>query len=165
MSKLATTILVAALCLLAAMGGLLAAHTQLAHEDFEENITVSKEGTTTSTVEIHDLALLPATSRTYTVHLRCKASGTYRVSLAYEEKANGGLKPFVNVTVKAGDEIMWNGTLQALLNGKTIPGFSAELQAEDPFDVQVIYEMPQEVGNEAKDTFADFDVHFTIEKE
>ncbi len=165
MSKLATTILVAALCLLAVMGGLLAAHVQMAHEDFEENITVSKEGTTTSTVAVHDLALLPAASRTYTVHLRCKASGTYRILLSYEEKANGGLKPFVNVTVRADGEIVWNGTLQELLDGNTCPTFSGELQEKDSFDVQITYDMPQEIGNEAKDTFADFDVHFTIEKE
>lgn len=165
MSKLATAGLVVALCLLAAMGGLLAAYTQLAHEDFEENITVSKEGTTTSTVAVHDLALLPAASRTYTVHLRCKASGTYRVSLVYEEKENGGLKPFVNVTLKAKDEIVWNGTLQALLDSDVNLNFLAELQAEDAYDVQITYDMPQEIGNEAKDTFADFDVHFTIEKE
>lgn len=165
MSKHAITVLIVALCILAVMGGLLAAYTQLAHEDFEENITVSKEGRTTSTVEVNNLVLYPATSRTYTVHLRCKASGTYHISLSYEEKNNGGLKPFVNVTVKAGGQTQWSGTLEDLLAGNATPTFSGELQEKDSFDVQIIYEMPGEVGNEAQDTFADFDVHFTIEKE
>lgn len=165
MSKLAIRILIAALCVLATMGGILAAYVQMAHEDFEENITLSKEGATHQTLSVQNLTLYPATSRTYTVHLRCKASGTYRILLDYEEKNDGGLKPFVDVTVRVGGRDAWRGTLAELLDGEVIPTLTGELQAKESFDVQVVYTMPEQVGNEAQDTFSDFDIHFIIEKE
>ena len=139
--------------------------TQIAHEEFEENITLSKEGATNATLCVQNLTLCPSTSRTYTVHLKCKASGTYRILLDYEEKNDGGLKPFVNVTVRVGGEDAWQGTLAELLDGQTVPTLTGELQAKEPFDVQVIYTMPEQVGNEAQDTFSDFEIHFIIEKE
>ena len=160
MSRLGITVLIVSLCVLAATGGLLAANTQIAHEEFEENITLSKEGATNATLCVQNLTLCPSTSRTYTVHLKCKASGTYRILLDYEEKNDGGLKPFVNVTVRVGGEDAWQGTLAELLDGQTVPTLTGELQAKEPFDVQVIYTMPEQVGNEAQDTFSDFEIHF-----
>lgn len=165
MSKLGITVLVVALCVLAATGILLAANTQMAHEDFEENITVSKEGTTTDTVEVNNLSLYPTDSRAYTVHLKCKASGTYGILLDFEEKRDGGLKPYVDVTIKADGKTVFVGQLAALLSGESTPQFSGELSGERPFDIEIIYTMPREVGNEAQNAFADFNVNLTIEKE
>ncbi len=135
-----------------------------AKEDFPENITVSEDGVTESILAVRDLKLCPTESKEYSVNLVCAASGSYHISLDYEEKKNGGMKPFVDVTVKFNGEVVYEGELAALLDSGELIQFEGELHAEEPLVVSICYLMPYDVGNEAQGTYADFDIHLKIEK-
>jgi hypothetical protein len=134
-------------------------------QDFEDNIKVSEDGVTESVQQVRDLKLNPTESKEYRVDLVCAASGSYYIYIDYEEKEDGGMKPFVEVTVKLGDEVVYEGSLAALLEDGCEPiQLEGELHAEEPLPITVCYLMPRDVGNEAQGTYADFDLHLKIEK-
>lgn len=164
MKNRSLNMLITALCLLGILSVILAVFIQHAHDEFEENITVSAEGVTEKILPVRDLKLNPTESKEYSVNLVCAASGLYDICLDYEELEDGGMKPFVNVTVKANNEIVYEGGLAALLNGDEVIQFEGSLYATKPLVISVCYLMPYEIGNEAQGTHANFDVHLKIQK-
>lgn len=156
--------LIVGLLLLVAMSVVLVVFIEYAHDVFDDNITVSSDGVTTSVKAVRDLRLTPTQSKTYSVNLVCEASGDYYIFLDYEETADGGMKRFVNVTVRLGDEVVYEGDLATLLDTDKVIEFEGTLEADDPLPVDITYEMPYETGNEAQGTSSDFNVKFTIKK-
>ena len=156
--------LIVGLLLLGLMAVMLIVFLGKAKEDFPKNITVSENGVTESVLAIRDLKLNPTESKEYSVNLLCAASGSYHIYLDYEEKADGGMKPFIDVIVKFDDEVVYEGELSALLDGDEVIQFEGELHETEPLVVSICYLMPYDIGNEAQGTYADFDIHLKIEK-
>ena len=156
--------MIVAFVLLALMSVMIITFIEDTHDNFEKNITVDADGVTEEVVAVRELMLLPTESKEYSINLVCAASGAYRIFLDYEEKADGGMKPFVDVVVKSDDKVVYSGNLAELIDGKRTVEFEGELFAKDPLVVTVCYEMPGGVGNEAQGTFADFDVRLKIKK-
>ncbi len=165
MKNKSINILIVSLLLLGIIAVMLIVFLGKAKEDFPENITVSEDGVTESILAVRDLKLNPTESKEYSVNLVCAASGSYHIYLDYEEKEDGGMKSFVDVTVKFDGKVVYEGDLAALLGdeGELIQ-FEGELHAEEPLVVSICYLMPYDVGNEAQGTYADFDIHLKIEK-
>ena len=117
------------------------------------------------TVSISGLALAPGDEREYSFDLKCRDSGKYQVSIELLEKADGGLKEFINVRVFLGDELVFSGNLSEVM------GDSEVLLKEHTFgresvELRIVYDMPLEVGNEAMGKYADFDMTLLLsEKE
>lgn len=164
MKKRSIYILIASLLMLGIMAVMLIVFLGKAKEDFPDSITVSENGVTESVMTVRDLKLNPTESKEYSINLVCEASGSYYVTLDYEEKADGGMKPFVDVTVKLDGQVIYEGQLLSLLDGDELIGFEAELHRKNPVKISVVYTMPYEVGNEAQGTYSDFDIIITIEK-
>ena len=156
--------LIIALLLLGSIAFSLIAFLTKVKEDFQENITVSESGVTEKAVKVRNLSLNPTDSREYSINLVCEASGKYLVSIEYDEKDDGGMKEFVNVTIKANDDMVYEGTLIDLIDNAPTVEFEGELYAKDPVVITINYAMPYEVGNEAEGTSADFDVIVKIAK-
>ena len=164
MKNRSLNILITALCLVGIMAVILAVFIEHVHEEFEEKITVSAEGVTETVLPVRDLKLNPTESKEYSVNLVCAASGSYNVFLDYVELEDGGMKPFVNVTVKADGAVVYEGGLAALLDGNEVVQFESNLFAVKPCVITICYLMPYEIGNEAQGTYANFDVHLKIVK-
>ena len=137
---------------------------EYAHDVFPENITVSADGETTSTLPVRDLQLIPTEAREYSVNLVCEASGDYDVFLDFTETSDGQMKHFVDVTVRLNGEQVYKGKLSELLDGEKIIEFECTLEADDPNVITFSYLMPHDTGNEAMGTYADFDTKLTIKK-
>ncbi len=164
MKSKSISILSVAIGLLGIIAVMLIVFVEQAHDDFEKGITVSAEGVTTETLEVRDLTLNPTETREYEVNLTCPASGSFDISLVFEEVIDGGMKQFVDVTVSLGDTEVYRGRLSELIASGTAVSFEGELLAEEPLVLSVSYTMPRDVGNEAQGTYAEFDVHLTVEK-
>lgn len=164
MKNRSINMLITALLLLGAISVTLVFFLWKAEENFPKNIRVRQDGITEDILPVRDLHLNPTESKEYSVDLVCDASGAYYITLDYEELENGGMKHFVNVTVKADNEVIYEGPLAALLDSDKILQFEGNLFATKPLTVSICYLMPYEVGNEAQGTYADFDVHIKIEK-
>ena len=167
MKNRSVNILIVALLLLALMSVMILVFLEKAHDDFPKDITVVEDGVTESLLPIRDLKLNPTESKEYSVNLYCAASGSYYIYLDYEETEDGGMKHFVDVTVKANDTVVYEGKLDKLIDDPNeIIQFEGELNAKskDPFVISITYLMPREIGNEAQGTYSDFDIHLTIKK-
>ena len=164
MKNRSINILITAFVLLGILAFSLAIFIQWAHEVFRDGITVSENGVTESVIKVRDLKLNPTESKEYSVNLVCEATGSYFITIDYTETEDGGMKDFVNVKVRCNDEVVYEGSLAALINTDEVIEFEGELDAEDPLPVYITYEMPKDVGNEAQGTFSDFDITFKIKK-
>ena len=156
--------LITAMILIIVFSVMLAVFLAMAHDEFDDNITVTVDGVTEKTLKVRDLRLSPTEKKEYVVGVFCSASGGYDISLTYVETLDGGMKPFVNVWVECEGVRVYEGTLVDLLDGGTVIRFAGELEAKDPLPITFCYEMPYEIGNEAQGTSADFDIKLKIEK-
>ncbi len=164
MKNKSINILIVAFVLLSLLAVVLIVFIKDTREGFEENITVSADGVTETTLEVRDLTLVPTDKKEYSVNLVCAATGTYDVSLSYDETLDGGMKNFVNVLVTYDNKLAYDGRLVDLIDNSHIIEFECELTAKTPVVVKISYEMPYEVGNEAQNTYADFDVKLKLVK-
>ena len=135
-----------------------------ADRSFEGDITVNEYGVTETVIPIRDLTLTPGVQKDYDVNVFCKATGSYHVTIDYEEKVNGGMKYFVNVRILADGEQIYQGPLTELIDNELTLIFDAELDDKRPTILTFIYEMPVETGNEAQGAFSDFDITVKIKK-
>jgi hypothetical protein len=164
MKNRSINILITAFVLLGILAFSLAIFIQWAHESFADGITVSENGVTESVLKVRDLRLNPTESKEYSVKLICEATGSYLITLDYNETSDGGMKRFVNVKVKCGGEVVYEGPLAPLLDSDYAIEFEGELDSEEPLPICITYDMPRDVGNEAQGTFSDFDVTLKIKK-
>ena len=151
------------LCLIAIMLMLL---LNRAHENFDEDVTVTVNEFTTSSVPVRNLYLTPGDKKEYKVGVLCEASGHYYLFLDYEEEHDGGMKHFVNVEIwcEGIDEVVYEGPLTDLLDGEEIVTLDGDLNSRDPLEIKIYYQMPITTGNEAKGTSADFNINLSIKK-
>lgn len=165
MKNRSANILIFAMLFIGIMATMLIIFLADAKEKFPEEITVVEDGVTESILPIRDLMLNPTESREYSVNLFCRASGGYYIYLDFEETEDGGMKPFVDVTVKVDGEVLYEGKLDALLAPDAAAvECEAELYADEPRVFTVTYTMPRDVGNEAQGTYSDFDLNLKIKK-
>lgn len=164
MKNKSVNILIFSLLLLGIMAVMLIVFIDKAHDDFKEDIKVSADGVTEETLTVRELKLNPTEKKEYEIRLTCQASGSFYIFLDYEESDDGGMKPYVDVTVRCSDTVVYEGKLSELLDNDKIIEFEETLDSTEPLPVTICYEMPYYVGNEAQGTYADFDIHLKIEK-
>lgn len=156
--------LIISFLVIAAFAVMLIIYVGNAKTTFSENIKVSQDGLTEDVIAVRDLRLNPTESKEYSVNLVCAASGTFAFDLNFIEKIDGGLKPFINVTITADGNVVYQGTLEDLINNGLTVSFKGELHAKEPLVLTFHYEMPREIGNEAQGTYSDFDINIKVEK-
>lgn len=164
MKNSSINILIVSMILFALMAIMLSVFLEEAHDDFKETVTVNDAGVTEETLNVRGLSLVPGQEQDYEIGLRCKASGKYFISFEFVEKVDGGMKEFVYLTINSGDTSVYSGELAALIDTDVYIGFDGYLDADDPLTIQITYSMPIDIGNEARNTFADFDIHLKIKK-
>lgn len=113
------------------------------------------------TVSVQGLALIPGDTREYSFDLKCRDSGKYQVALKLKEKADGGLKEFVDVSVVLDGNRILSGKLSEVMNTASMVLRDYEFGRES-VDLVITYSMPDFVGNEAMGTHADFDIQLLI---
>ena len=163
MKEKSINILLVAMVLLSLLAVMMIMFLYRADLKFEDSITVNENGVTTSVLEVKDLTLTPGASRDYHVNLVCDATGLYHIYIDYEEVHNGGMKSFVNVRIMFGEQELYYGGLNSLLDGEVV-AFDGMLDHAEPLTLSFYYEMPLETGNEAMGTSAYFDIKLTIRK-
>ena len=145
-------------CLMVIVGFVIWAFTDNFFKDPE--LEFDSEGIS-ETVSINGLAMIPGDVREYSFDLKCRESGEYSVGLKLIEKADGGLKKFVDVSVFLdGNEIL-SGKLSDVMGTASTVLKDYEFGRES-VDLVITYSMPSEVGNEAMGTHADFDLQLLI---
>ena len=134
-------------------------------EKFNENIVIEGSGVTTESLDVSLEGFYPGKSQDYTIKINCPTDGEYKFTLSFNEAADGLLKNYLDVCVFVGNEQVAQVTpLKDYLSGSVVE-FTSELRAKEATIIKIQYTMPQSVGNEAKNTTANFSVQTIIENE
>ena len=115
----------------------------------------------TEAIGFSDLSLVPGDSREYRVRLTASPAGNYDIKLSFAEEMDKGLKNFVHVKLIADDVVLCDQLLaDAFKNDELV--MPVDLRKEKYADLTIVYYMPIEVGNEAKNVEAIFSLLFTL---
>ena len=125
-------------------------------DDIELKITVNES----KKIEFDQIMLIPGESFERKVVLRSDLSGDYDLSFDFTEDEEGLLKNFIYIKVTVNGETICDKLLSELIkeDGRVI---SVYLSRSTNCDVVITCYMPEETGNEAEGTFADFALNIT----
>lgn len=118
-------------------------------------VIINEEKTTEVNVTLSDF--LPGDSKSYTIQMKNGEEEPISVVMSFEKKETDSLAPFMDVEIRVGGEKISEGKLEEYLNGKTVT-LSNALAVAATCEVEVIYSMGIEVGDEAQNTTADFNI-------
>lgn len=114
-------------------------------------------------VSFENLSMIPGEPVNYTLVLEDELSENYHVCLQFverEEAEETTLKFFTDVTIEVDGEVLCNQSLDQLFKGEQID-FVVALSQEDKKEISICYYMPEDVGNEAQNAKAEFDLLVT----
>lgn len=114
------------------------------------------------TVPFEKLGLVPGDSVTYDLYLSTTDGPTKSVYLEFYEVQDSPLKDFVRVRILVNDEELCDELLGDLMDSGKID-FNMDLSVGDECKVTLVYYMPIEVGNEAANAEAWFDLCITAQ--
>lgn len=114
----------------------------------------------TEAVEFKDLALIPGDTKEYQIKLIGSPAEQYNVKIVFAEEEEKTLKKFLYVKIIADDIVICDQLLADAFegNGLILP---VDFREGKHTDLTIIYHLPIEVGNEAKNAEAVFSLLFT----
>ena len=125
------------------------------------NIIVEIEEGETSVVEFEKLGLVPGQSVEYKLSLSTKDGPTNGIYLNFSETEDSPLKDFVKAKITINDVVICDDLLVDLFDESNIL-YEIDIYNSD-CDIVIVYYMPAEVGNEAENAEAWFDLLITAE--
>lgn len=118
----------------------------------------------TEIVEFKDLALVPGQSREYELTMTGSPAKRYNVKLDFVENTDGKLKNFVYVKIISGTKVICDQLLaDAMVDEQLV--LPVDFGENAYTDLTLIYYLPVEVGNEAKNAEAKFSLLFIANEE
>ncbi len=114
----------------------------------------------TQAVEFKDLSLIPGDSREYRIKLQGSLADGYMVRLNFVEEEEKTLKNFAYVKIIAEGEVLCDQLLAEAFEDDSMV-LPVNFREEEYTDLTIIYYLPVEVGNEAKNAEAIFSLQFT----
>lgn len=130
--------------------------------DENQDLSVEIENGETEVLEFEKLGLIPGESVEYNFYLNTNDGATHNVKFEFSETDDSPLKDFVRVKLLVNDEEMCDELLADLLGGEDIV-VQGDITATDEYKVTIVYYMPEEVGNEAANAEAWFNLYITAQ--
>ncbi len=127
----------------------------------DSNIDVNIKEGETSIVEFEKLGLIPGESTEYKINLSTEAGTTDCIYINFDETQDSPLKDFVKAKISINGEVICDELLSVLFNADDIT-YAVDLNSAD-CEIVIVYYMPLEVGNEAENAEAWFNLLVTAE--
>lgn len=132
--------------------------------DEVDEIEVRVDQNMVESLEFQDLALIPGESCEYTVKLKGTATKRYMLYLDFVENGDQSLKDFAYVKMISGDEVIYDKLLADAFADDDI-AFEVDFSEYRNTALTIVYYMPMDVGNEAKNAEAFFNLEISAEYE
>ena len=131
------------------------------YDTFNKDVmTVDLDVSETHTVEFDNLCLVPGESCEYTISLESNMAQRCTLSLNFNEVGGRDLKRYARVRIEANGEVIEDELLATVIeNGDIVT--DADFTTEHSIDLKVVYYLPLDVGNEAQDAEAIFELEIT----
>lgn len=133
-------------------------------EDERNVMRVNLNSEETKAIHFEDLSMIPGESCEYSISMQGDRAKTYNVHLDFAETEEKTLMNFARVTIMVNGETVCDELLATAFERDDI-GFSVKFEEEKTIDLNVTFYLPLEVGNEAKNAEALFDLLITASNE
>lgn len=133
----------------------------------EENTNVIKvklDSENSELIEFENLNLLPAQQTEYTVVLKKITDSKYDLRIEFCEIEDKNLKNFAYVKIESDGNIIYNELLKDAFESEGIM-VPVNFKEKTNTEFNVVYYMPEEVGNEAQNAAARFELKLTASNE
>lgn len=121
------------------------------------NIEVYLSDDKTHTIEFKNLSLVPGESCEYYVKLKSENAKKYDLSLDFVETEDKTLKNFAYVKILSKDKLICDELLSSVFENKNIV-LPVDFEAATNTELTIVYYLPIDVGNEAKNAEAVFEL-------
>ena len=132
----------------------------LSNRDAKSEIVVRLADGKTELVEFEKLSLVPGEQCEYTVRLKKTDIDRYHLKLDFMETEEKTLKNFARVKILSGSACIYDELLATAFEDDGI-GFSVDFAKEQNTELKIVYYLLLDVGNEAKNAEAIFELLFT----
>ena len=138
----------------------------LATEEERSVIEVKLESGKTQSVEFKAFSLVPGEQKEYKVSLESGSVKKYDLSLEFIEtkEKSPNLKDFARVKVISNDTVICDELLAEAFEKENVT-LHVDVAASQNTELTVVYYLPIDVGNEAKNTEAEFELLLTASNE
>lgn len=114
-------------------------------------------------VDFKALGLLPGDDISYTLRVKSEEKQKYKMTLKFNETdTEQKLKDFVYVRIEMGDEVIYEKLLADSFTDEAL-SLDVDFTNVKKNEFRITYYMPEEVGNEAQNAEAFFELHITAE--
>ena len=153
---------IVAICAMTLFSVILVVNNLHSTDKFRDSITVSSDGTEFEK-EFEGFDLVPGKSIDYVVDMTIQQSGSYKLSVVFENLEGTGLDKYLDATITFGDDELYKGKLENLLADEIIErDFSAD--EKEVKSLKIVYSMDIGVGKECSGKTASFDMTLTVER-
>ena len=115
-------------------------------------------------IGFENLCLIPGESCTYTLRLKGDVAKKYDVHLQFVETEDKTLKHFAFIRIESNGAVLCDELMATVFEGEGID-LHVDLKKSKQQDIVITYYMPIEVGNEAQNAEAIFDLLITASNE
>ncbi len=157
MSKRTSYILILSLVVVTMVGIGIGTWSYVSQDKFANEKTIVLNEQSQTEMEVNLSGFCPGMSVSYEMHLKANAGDVFDITMDFEKTDTDSLARFIDVEVRLNGEKIDSAKLSEYLNGKPL-AFSAEFNSTSEIDVEIVYSMGLEVGDEAQNTMADFNI-------
>lgn len=125
----------------------------LTTEDERNVIKVSLDSGDSKPIKFEALKLVPGDECEYTVKLVRGGADNYSLKMDFVETGDGMLKNFARVKIITGDNVVYDELLADTIENENIM-LPIDLKKEKSKELRIVYYLPLDVGNEAKNAEA-----------
>ena len=133
-------------------------------DDIDVTDTVVVEDGETKILKFENLSLVPGEQCEYTVFLEGDNPKAYDVTLDFEELFDLSLKNFAYVRILADGKLLLDELLADAFKNDSIK-LHVDFGQDEDVELKITYYLPIEVGNEAKNAEAIFDLRISASNE
>ena len=107
----------------------------------------------------------PGSEKGYTLQFEGNSNGKYLFNFHFNEIGNGELKKYLNVGIKMNGEVVYECSLMELLSGQNDLSFELKILRKEIVEFELIYLMPESIGNEAQNALGKFNLLVSIKEQ
>ncbi len=162
MNKKIANLLMLSLSSITLVGAALGVYVRNGQDKLDDSVVVLN-GETQKNLAVSLTGFYPTLSKTQVVNLSARQGDAYNVTVDFEETGDTALAEFLTAEVKVGETVVGTALLKEYLEGKEIT-FDCSFDKSETVALEITYSMGMEIGDEAQNTEAYFDVVIKAER-
>ncbi len=162
-SKAISYILTLSLVVMTVIGIVIGVYNKVGEQKLQNETTIELGEQKQTEMKIDLTGIHPGDSTSYKINLNANKGDAYISSITFEKTGTDSLAPFIDVEIKIGDERIDGARLSDYLGGRRAE-FTADFSDTDSLQVEIIYSMSVDIGDEAQNTTADFKTVLNVER-